>query len=364
MNKFLYDNAVKFRLSRHLIFFLITVFVFTAIFYAQNGNENLFRTFSITLANAFFFFAFAYLTIFLLIPEFLLKEKLIYFIVLFILVGFGLSALKLVISDTIFYSSISPENMEKTGMVNLRFIVVNTKDMTFIVALFCITKYVKDYLYANKLRKILEIQNKQAQGKLLQSQFDPHFLFNTINNLYALSLLNPQKTRDVIQRIKTVLSYIIDESQKDFVELNEEILFVENYIQLEKLRYGKRLNVNFEVFGNEDFMKIPPMILFLLTENCFKHGSSLDAGTPWIKIKVKAEPGQILFITENSKPKSVLVNDLNENTGHGIKNLRKRLDIMYSKSGYKISIKENKDSFWVKLVLKETGIEIAREKYR
>jgi LytS/YehU family sensor histidine kinase len=327
----------------------------------QNGN-GFFEIFWVTLVNALFFFGYAYITIFLLIPEFLLKEKIIRFIILFILVGIALSALKLVVSDQIYYSSISPENLSEKGLFNLRFIVVNTKDMTFIVAMFCIAKYVKDYLYTNNLRKKLEIQSKHAQSKLLQSQFDPHFLFNTINNLYALSLLDPLKTQNVIARIKTVLKYIIDETQKDFVELNEEIVFIENYIQLEKLRYGKRLKVEFLVEGQVSYMKIPPMILFVLTENCFKHGSSLDAGTPWINIKIKTEPGAIKITTKNSKPKSLLLKE--ENDGLGLKNLEKRLRIMYKKQGYNLEVNNSKNQFEVELELKESEFEIAREKYR
>src|SRR5680860_1691796 len=134
--------------------------------------------------------------------------------------------------------------------------------MTFIVALFCIAKYVKDYMYAERIWKILEMKNKEAKLKLYQSQFDPHFLFNTINNLYALSLLNPKKTKEVIERIKIVLKYITGDTQKKFVDLQHEILLVENYIQLEKLRYGKRLKVEFETEGNLRSQKIPPMILF------------------------------------------------------------------------------------------------------
>jgi len=88
-----------------------------------------------------------------LIPEFLLNKKAGWFAVLFLLVGIALSALKLVVSDQIFYSSISPENIDRKGILNLRFIVVNTKDMTFIVALFCIVKYIKDYIHTEDIRK-------------------------------------------------------------------------------------------------------------------------------------------------------------------------------------------------------------------
>ncbi|MBT3383497.1 MAG: histidine kinase [Prolixibacteraceae bacterium] len=364
MNKLIYDNRIKFRFFRHFVFFLIIVFLFTYIFFVQNSSGTFLNTLWVTFINSLFFFAYAYITIFLLIPEYLIKRKVIWFMLLFLLVGIGLSAIKLVISDHIFYSSISPENMQRSGIMNLRFIVVNTKDMTFIVAFFCIAKYVKDYLYAESFRKKLEVQNKEAQSKLLQSQFDPHFLFNTINNLYALSLLHPTKTKEVITRIKIVLNYIIDESQKDFVELQQEVSLVENYIQLEKLRYGKRLKVEYISNGNLNSVRIPPMILFFLVENCFKHGSSFDAGKPWIKILVNTDLGKIVLVTENSKPKSYINSDLEENDGHGLKNLRKRLEILYSKKGYSLTLDNKDTSFKVNLELKETEIEIGRKKYR
>lgn len=363
MNQFLYENKFKYRFFRHVIFFLIMVFFFAFIFYTQNGTGNFSNSLWVTFINALFFFGFAYITIFLLIPEFLLQSKIVLFILLFVLVGIALSALKLIISDHIFYSSISPENIQRSGIMNFRFIIVNTKDMTFIVALFCIGKYVKDYLFTERIRAKLEIQNKEAQGKLLQSQFDPHFLFNTINNLYALSLLNPVKTKEVIKRIKIVLNYIIEESQKDFVELEDEISLVDNYIQLEKLRYGKRLKIEYTTEGELKMLKIPPMILFFLVENCFKHGSSLDAGTPWIKITVKAEPGIIMLTVENSKPGSALETRKNEKDGIGLKNLKKRLEIMYLKSGFELKIKNKPNSFKVNLNLKE-GIEIRTNTYR
>lgn len=345
------------------MFFCFTVLFFTGILHVQNGSSSFVQTLWLTFSNALFFFAYAYITIFLLIPEFLLKGKIVWFILLFLLIGVGLSALKLVFSDHIFYASISPENVERTGVMNLRFIVVNTKDMTFIVALFCISKYAKDYLIAESIRKKLEQQNKEAKSKLLQSQFDPHFMFNTINNLYALSLLNPLKTSEVISRMKTVLSYIIKESKKDFVGLSDEVKLVENYIQLEKLRYGKRLKVDYNVHGNIKGLKIPPMVLFLLVENSFKHGSSLDAGTPWINIIVGTEPGKIILLAENSKPRTVLKQESDFEKGKGFKGLKERLDIIYKPKGYKLKIEDKDKFFSVNLVLKEE-IEFRQTTYR
>jgi len=363
MNKWLFENSIRNRISRHTLFFLITVLIFAAILFIQNESNTFLNFLWITFFNALFFFGYAYITLFLLIPQFLLKRQIIWFIILFILIGFGLSAVKLVFSDYIFYSSISPENAGRQGVLGLQYILVNTKDMTFIVALLCVLKYAKDYLYVENTRKKLELQHKRAQEKLLQSQLHPHFLFNTINNLYALSLLSPEKTLDVTEKIKKVLQYIIDESQRDMVELEDEIELVKNYILLEKLRYGERLKIDFIQKGDLQHQKIPPMILFFLVENCFKHGSSPDSGAPWIKIEVLAENGILKLKTENSKPESKKSIE-NKKSAFGLKNLEKRLEMIYSKSGFSLITKEEKSKYKVDLELTKRNLEYSREKYR
>jgi sensor histidine kinase YesM len=350
MEKLIFDNSFKFRLARHVLFFLSTVLVFVFILYMQNGAESFAQILWTVSVNGVLFFCYAYITIFLLIPELLLARKVGWFILLFLLVGIALSAVKLMVSDQMFYASISPENMDSRGAFNLRSIVVNTKDMTFVVALFCIGKYVKDFIYAEKTRKLLAIETKEAQRKLIQSQFDPHFLFNTINNLYAISLLNPAKTIEVIGRIKIVLKYIIDEIQKGNVGLESEINLAKNYIQLEKLRYGDRLKVDLCVTGMLEGHKIPPLILFFLIENAFKYGSSLDAGTPWINAEISAERERITLFVENSKPLNPVSADPTENQ---LKNLRKRLDIMYKANGYELKINETENLYSVKIILKQ-----------
>lgn len=358
MNKLLHNNGVLYRGTRHLLFFVFTVVVFSIILFVQNKAEGFTPVFLLTLGNAFFFFAYAYITIFFLIPELLLKGKPLWFGIFFLLIGIGLSALKLVFSDHIFYASIAPENVLINDIFTLRAMVLNTKDMTFIVALFCIAKYAKDYILAEKLRRNLEQQHRKAQKTLLQSQFDPHFMFNTINNLYALSLLNPTKTKEVISRMKTILTYIIRESPKEFVELKDETELVENYLQLEKLRYGKRLQVSFNIEGDLNDVTIPPMILFLLVENSFKHGTSLDAGTPWVTIWVKVTAEKIIMETENSKPQSLHKNSREIERGSGLASLKNRLKIIYDKQGYNLKVKDFGNHFKVHLELNginETG---------
>jgi len=363
IDKLLYDNRFLYRGSRHLIFFVSMVLLFSVLLERQQPENSLWSVLLTTFVNALFFFSYAYITIFVLIPGFLLKSKIGWFIVVFVLIGFGLSALKLVTSSTIYYASIAPDNVPQSGLMNLRFIIVNTKDMSFIVAALCVAKYIKDFLYIERIRKQLEEQTHEAQKKLLSSQFDPHFLFNTINNLYALSLFNPAKTRNVLSRMKIVLNYIIADSQKEKVELLEEIQLVENYYELEKLRYGKRLKFSLETTIENEHVEIPPMILFILVENCFKHGSSLDAGIPWIEIKVSEKDGIIHLSTSNSKPRAVPGNSAERSTGAGLDNLKKRLALLYPDDGFLLKIENEETIYNVELELNEK-LESAQFTYR
>jgi len=351
MNRFLFSPEIRYRLARHFLFFWLTVLIFTLVLFARSGEGGFFNTFLKVTLNALFFFSYAYITIFVIIQEFALKNKIVGALLLLILTGIGLSAIKLICSGEIFYSSISPENIERTGIFNLRYIIVNTKDMSFIVALFCIVKYAKDFLYADSMRKELEIRNKEAQDKLLQSQFDPHFLFNTINNLYALSILDPGRTNNVIARIKRVLQYIVDDSQKKLVKVPDEMELLENYIQLEKLRYGKRLKVKTEIKGDFRNDKMPPMVFFVLVENCFVHGSSHDAGNPWISIQLAKDNEYLFFRAENSKPLSGGQNT-NNNRGLSLPNLEKRLKLLYNNE-YHLKVRDQENLFFVELKMKK-----------
>jgi LytS/YehU family sensor histidine kinase len=364
MNRLFFDTRVKFRLGRHFIFFLTMVIAFASILYVRRANATFFEVLWVTFLNSLFFLGYAYITIFLLIPELLLKKKTGWFVLLFILVGLGLSALKMVVSSEIFYTSISPELYANGGIKSLHFILINTKDMSFIVALLCVVKYAKDYLYTENLRRKLEKQNREAQRRLLQSQLNPHFLFNTINNLYALSLLEPQKANEIIERLQIVLGYIVEQSQRDFVRLEDEFYLIENYILLEKIRYGERLKIKLEKHGEFRNWRVPPMVLFFLIENCFKHGSSPDAKQPWISVLVKTTRHKAIFEVSNSKPTGLAHENEKVSTGSGLENLRKRLGILYTPGGFDMKIDETPDLFSVKLVLKTVRNEIGRKTYR
>ncbi len=348
LNKFLFHTALKYRIGRHLIFFMLLVLIFTLVLFSRSSNHHFLQLLYLTFINALIFLGYGYLTIFVLIPIFLPIRKYAYFGISFLGLGFLLSALKLSISDFIFYSSISPEFVDANGLLSLRFILINTKDMSFVVALIVIAKFTKDWLIAEKQHQLLQQKYDELNLRLLQSHFEPHFLFNTLNNLYALSLTNSEKTLNVIRKFKRVLQFSIADAQKKKVLLSTEIRMIEDFIDIEQIRYGSRLRIVNTVNGAFENLTIAPFLLFTLVENCFKHGSSTDAGQPWIRLSLSCEKNRIYFEAMNSTPKNHSGNlSIHEN---GLAKLRQRLELIYRKK-YSLILLEEPQQFKVTLEL-------------
>lgn len=346
LNKLLFHTDLKYRISRHIIFFVTIVLIFTLVLYVRNDGEKFLHLLFVTLVNALVFLGYAYLTLYLLIPAFLHKKQFFRFGISFLGLGFLLSAIKLSISDFIFYSSISPEFMGSEGLLNLRYILVNTKDMSFIVALFVIARFTRDWLIAQNQNKELQKTFTELNLKLLQGRFEPHFLFNTMNNLYALSLKSPQKTLDLVRKLRRVLRFAISDAQNDKVPLSKEYEMIEDFMQIEQIRYGSRLKIKSSVSGNCEKRMIAPFLLYTLVENCFRHGSATDAGRPWIVVSLNCEGPRISFETWNSIPKkNQLVAPVQ---GKGLLNLRQRLDIIYP-NRYSLLLQEGSAEFFAKL---------------
>ena len=302
----------------------------------------------ITFINALIFLGYGYLTIFVLIPVFLPEKRYFLFGISFLCLGFFLSAIKLSVSDFIFYSSISPEFVGSTGLLNVRFILINTKDMSFIVALFVIVRFTKDWLIAESQHKALQKKYDELKLRLLQSHFEPHFLFNTLNNLYALSLSNQEMALNVIRKFKGVLQFAITDAPLNKVPLSKEIEMINDYIAIEQIRYGSRLQVKSTVRGGSEKLMIAPFLIFTLVENCFKHGSSIDSGLPWIELSFTCEKNKVCFEARNSIPKKNHTSSILQEKG--LMKLRQRLEIIYPNK-HILVLKEGVHEFEAKLEL-------------
>jgi LytS/YehU family sensor histidine kinase len=215
------------------------------------------------------------------------------------------------------------------------------------LVMFASVKFI--YGYSNELakKKRLEKLNLNAELSLLTMQLRPHFLFNTLNNLYSMAINRDRRTSDGISRVINLLKYILFVCNEEKVQLKKEIGLIYDYIELEKLRYDERLDFNFELDIYDKEAKIAPMILFTFVENSFKHGSSIEAGRSFIHLNLKSNKSRLFFHSINSYPKNKSNQD---NSGLGLENVRKRLDLLYPEN-YELKIDKKDQVFEVSLDL-------------
>lgn len=190
---------------------------------------------------------------------------------------------------------------------------------------FAFIKLIKDQYVIQQRSLRLEKAQVQTELKALKAQLNPHFLFNTLNNIYSLSLMNSPVTSKSIAGLSEMLDYILYRCNGTSVPVSAEIKLIENFLQLEKLRYSERLKVSFSHEIDED-LDIAPLLLLSLVENAFKHGAGENIGTPFINIKLVLKEGDFRFSVTNS-----FVPGGNEEKDDriGLNNIRKQLQLIY-----------------------------------
>jgi LytS/YehU family sensor histidine kinase len=202
------------------------------------------------------------------------------------------------------------------------------------------------YWYANKQAQQILIQEKlEAELKFLKTQIHPHFLFNTLNNLYALTLKKSDKAPEMVLKLSELINYMLYECKSDEVQLNKEIKFIRNYTDIEKMRYGDKLDVDLRVTGNANDRKIAPLILLPFVENAFKHGASENLLQSWVKVSVDAHEDHIVIKVENSKAGD---SKQNGSDGIGIQNVKRRLTLLYPEK-HELKIINGEETFLVVL---------------
>jgi two-component system LytT family sensor kinase len=195
----------------------------------------------------------------------------------------------------------------------------------------------------------LEEEKKSMELKVLKNQLNPHFLFNTLNNLYALTLKKDEKAPEVIAKLSEILDFVLYRCNDDYVSIEKEIILIENYIALEKLRYGnERLDISFHK-DIEINNKISPLIVLTFIENAFKHGVINETGKAKIWLNLESKKQQIIFSIENTKPQNEFAGT-SDKSKIGLENVRKQLDLLYPKK-HRLEIEETDNNYTIKLYL-------------
>jgi len=180
-----------------------------------------------------------------------------------------------------------------------------------------------------QIKIILRLKKDKTQAELmhLKSQVNPHFFFNTLNNLYGLVELNPAKAQQLILKLSDMMRYSIYEGQKDWVSIADEITYLENYMDLHKMRYHKTIDIRFDVDLEDPSIKIMPLLLIIMVENAFKHGVERLRKGAFVHIRLKATLKHVDFEIENNFDNE----EQSLSGGIGLNNLKKRLELVYFK---------------------------------
>ncbi|MBQ4821168.1 histidine kinase [Aquimarina sp. MMG016] len=211
------------------------------------------------------------------------------------------------------------------------------------------------YSLKNVYRKQVEIdrltqEKQQAEIKVLKAKVNPHFLFNTLNTIYANALRKDDKTPDLILKLSDGFRYVLHEGQKEYVMLNQELQHLKDYIILQQERLSNKIVVNFSQDIDNEKQQISPLLLIAFVENAFKYSSIIKGKNHVIEIRVLVKKNTLFFLCENSFKESAKQNIDKEwkESGIGIKNTKKRLELLYPER-HQLEIEKDKDRFKVKL---------------
>ena len=229
------------------------------------------------------------------------------------------------------------------------YIVQITATALFVVIFVGLLRFAKDWFDLEAKKKEMENEKLTAELNFLKAQINPHFLFNTLNNLYYLAYTKSDNTTEVIAKLSQMMRYMIYESNHPKVLLSREIEYMENYISLERLRLNNQIPIQFKVEGSVGAAKIAPLILITFLENAFKHGVNANNPDAWIKLDLNLEGKECVFTVENSKGQAVPSG--NEKSGIGLQNVKRRLELSYPDQ-YDLKVVDTTAQYTVQLKLK------------
>ncbi len=342
------------RILWHLLFWFAYIFFNVTIPSALGEEDAIIRgLFSESVQLPLKLIA-TYSLIYFLIPRFLLKRRYYLFFLVLIPLAFILGTLQRLFLAVTIYPIYWPESLAKHGLIywpKVFYGAVSVYTVAFVAA---IIKLLKQWFSTQQLNNSLKQEKLAAELKFLKAQIHPHFLFNTLNNLYALTLKKSSKAPEVVLKLSDLLDYMLYECNVPKVTVEKELKMLENYIALEKIRYGDDLKINFNVDDKVKGFMVSPMLLLPLVENSFKHGVSGEIHAKWIEIKLTIKNEILEFSVENNRDSKATKNKNSYTEGIGLKNVLRRLELIYKdKHQLKIEDKENRFKVLLSIDTKE-----------
>ena len=366
-HEFIFSNKFEHRLARHAsfvfccwLFFCISYYLPVQVFAGLNTDAfarnvarlGLSRWLWLRFVNSLLIFlplvAFSYVVIYYILPHYLFDKKRqliasILFVGIFIVVLLTQYLGQWLVAINWFNAGPGRKMPDAKAIINQSNSIIFL-NYPVVVGFAVIIKMMKrGWLKQQETMEIIH-EKANAELQLLKAQIHPHFLFNTLNNIYFFTLTASQRAPEILTRLTDILRYILNECNQPLVPLVKELKMIEDYIALERIRYGDRLKMEFEITGDHSGKMIPPLLLIPLVENSFKHGASKMLAHPWINLSITIKEEFLYLLLSNSRPDELIHSQ--HHVHIGLDNVKKRLQLLYPIT-HELNIAESTKSFEV-----------------
>lgn len=295
-----------------------------------------------------FFATIVYINWNILIPKLLKQRNWILYLASLVFLAIVITPIEVFTLFLLFqdYPSFQEHFFEYQNMLLFQLIFVGASSTAF--------KITQDWLSHERDKKELQSQNLASELNFLKSQINPHFLFNTLNNLYALSLKKSDQAPETVLMLSEMMRYMLYECNVEKVPLSKEINYLKNYLELEKIRLGQDFDINFQVHGVDQDFKIAPLMFIPFIENSFKHGVNNLISDGFVHIDLYINEGNLSMEIKNNSGQELLNNLKNKNSGGiGLINIKRRLKLIYPDKHH-LEIKQTENTYTVNLKIQLT----------
>jgi hypothetical protein len=284
----------------------------------------------------------AYLNYFYFLPRFLARKKVWQYLLEFIIPFAIVIAIRVHLQRYL----IDGYTHKEWYFYSILYIVQTTSITLFIVIFVGMLRFATEWFEFEARKKAVENEKLTAELNFLKAQINPHFLFNTLNNLYYLVYTKSDNATIIIDKLSKMMRYMIYDTNHPKVLLSKEIEYMENYIDLERLRLNNEIPIRLQIKGNTDDVKIVPLVFITFLENAFKHGVSSNQKGAWVDVNILLRGRECVYTVENSKLGTSP--NANGKSGIGLQNVQRRLELSYPED-YNLEIDDSPDRYKVQL---------------
>ena len=328
--------------AQHVLFWTALLLVFLAL------DQSIFPLWFVIIKeaiNVLFYVGIVYFNLYILFPAIAERKR-------FMLYGIGLIAASFLMTPikifTLFLLFTNHPEMQHSVLTNWNLIFLS---ILFVAMASTLYKIISDWMKHQREKKDLQTQTMRSELNFLRSQINPHFLFNTLNNLYALTLKKSNKAPEIVLKLSEMMRYMLYECNEKRVPLKKEVSMIRNYLALEQLRQGEGYDIRFQLNGDVRDQQIAPLMFIPFLENAFKHGVSHSLTSGYIHVELTVDDHEIDFSIVNSKPERVSSPSRKISGGIGLPNVRRRLNLIYPNT-HQLDVTDSPNNYKVRLQLK------------